>query len=340
MKTLKSLSLFLLVCALATALDAQTILTNTTLSSAVGNTTSSALTTGNLGLVVVASATGISGPAANTGDVAGLATSNAQTYLFIDGELMQVKSVSGTTIGVIRGVGPTAASSHASGAVVFVIPSAVVGGDNTRQLSVPKGSCTRTNQPYLPNINFASGIISDCLGGQWVNGDAMQTTRATFYRLESPTIGGVANTGLLGTNSTSIAAELYCTEVRLPYNRLLVGYAPHIATTGGTDKWLVALYDSAGNLVANSAVAGATVGSAYAWQATAFSSAYYAVGPAQYFACLMSNGTTATIDTVTAGTNDNLLTFKSASAGTFGTLPNFTAPTAFHTVQGAYGYVY
>jgi hypothetical protein len=340
----KKFSLFLLVCAFASALHAQTLLTTTTLSAAAGNTVSSALTTGNLGIVSLTSATGVSGPSVNTGNTAGLATSNASTYLYVDRELMQVEAVSGTTITVVRGVGSTAAASHLSGALVFVLPAAAManwgGGSYGQAPAVPQGSCTRTQELYLPRIQFISGMISDCLGGQWVNGDALQTQRTSFYRLEAPTIGAVSNAAAIGTNSTAVAAELYCTEVRLPYSRLLTGYAPHIGTTGGTDKWIVALYDSGGNLLANSAVAGATVGTANTWQATAFTSTYFAVGPAQYFACLMSNGTTATIDTVTTGKDDNILTFKSASAGTFGTLPNFTAPTAFNSVSGAYGYVY
>lgn len=340
MKTVKRLWLFLAVCALAPAMYAQTLLTTTTLASAVGNTVSSSLTSGNLGMVNLTSVTGVSAPTANTGNVAGLATSNATTYLFVDGELMQVQSVSGTSVNVIRGIGPTAATSHASGALVFVVPAAYAGGTNTRPASVPKGSCTRTNEAYLPRIEFASGTISDCLGGQWVNGDASQTTRTSFYRLEAPIIGAVSNAAAIGTNSTVVAAELYCTEIRVGASQLLTGYAPHIGTTGGTDKWIVALYDSGGNLLANSAVAGATVGSGNAWQASAFTVPYYAVGPAQYYGCVMSNGTTATLDTVTTGKDDNILTFKSAAAGTFGTLPNFTAPTSFHSVSGAYGYVY
>jgi hypothetical protein len=329
MKTFKKFPLFLLVCAFAMALHAQTLLTTTTLSAAAGNTVSSALTTGNLGAISVASATGISAPTANTGNVALPATSGGTTYLYVDRELMQVEGVNGTTITVIRGVGSTSAASHASGALVFVVPAGAVANWGGGSLA-----------PYLPIIQFSSGIITDCVGGQYVNGDTSQTTRGTFYRLEAPTIGAVSNAAAIGTNSTAVAAELYCTEVRLPYSRLLTGYAPHIGTTGGTEKWIVALYDSGGNLLANSAVAGATVGSGNAWQATAFTAPYYAVGPAQYFACLMSNGTTATIDTVTTGKDDNILTFKSASAGTFGTLPNFTAPTSFASVSGAYGYVY
>lgn len=318
----------------------QTLLLTTTLSAAVGNTSSSALTTGNLSVVNLASVTGVSAPTANTSNVANVATSNAQTYLFVDGELMQVVGLSGNYVTVIRGVGPTAASSHASGALVFVVPAGYTGGGNTRAAAISKGSCTRINEQYLPHLDFASGIVSDCLGGQWVNGDSAQTTRAAYYRLEAPTIGAISNAAAIGTNSTVAAAELYCTEVRLPYSKLLTGFAPHIATTGGTDKWITALYDSGGNLLANSAVAGATVGTANTWQATAFTAPYYAVGPAEYFGCAMSNGTTATMDTVTTGKDDNILTFKSASAGTFGTLPNFTAPTAFASVSGPYGYVY
>ena len=45
---------------------------------------------------------------------------------------MQVVAVSGTTVTVIRGVGGTAASAHASGALVFVVPGNDQTGDNAR----------------------------------------------------------------------------------------------------------------------------------------------------------------------------------------------------------------
>ena len=305
------------------ASSAQVILNNTTLSAAA---TSSATT------VTVASATGITAPLTSDPTKA--------TFLVVDAELMQVISVNTTIIGVARGVGGTQGRPHASSAVVFVVPAF----DGTYFTSIPPtGSCTRANVIALPVITLnppTAAIYSDCLGGQWVNGDALQSTRATFYRFEAPTIGAVANTSALGTSTATVAAELYCTEIKMPYSRLVTGLAPHIGATGGTDKWIVALYDSGGNLVANSAVAGATVGSANAWQATAFTVPYYVVGPGQYFGCLMSNGTTATADLIKTGTDDNVLTFKSASAGTFGTLPNFTAPTSFTTVNGPFLYVY
>jgi hypothetical protein len=345
MKTiLKNLSLFLLVCVSASALHAQTVLTNTTLASAVGNTVSSALTTGNLSVVNLASVTGVSAPTPNAGNVATISTSGGATYLYVDRELMQVVSISGTSVTVIRGVGSTAAASHASGALVFVVPAAAVANWGTPLGTTdwgPQGSCTRTNELYLPRIAFTSGNISDCVGGQWITGDASQTTRSTFYRASFPPIGAVAHTGAIGTSTATTAAELYCVEIDMPFSKLITGLAPHVGATGGTDKWIAALYDATGNLVANSTTAGTTVGgTAYAFQALPFTSPYYVVGPAQYFGCVQSNGTTATLDLVTTGTGDLLLTYKSASAGTFGTLPSFTAPTGFTTLQGPWQYLY
>lgn len=297
------------------------------------NTTLSAAATSSVQVITLASATGINAPST---------TDNTKnTYLVIDSEMLSVKSVAGTQISVVRGINGSRSAPHASGALTFVVPAYLA----TRGFGpyTKAGSCTRGNELVLPQIAIlANGAvnIADCVGGQWVNGDSFQTTRANFYRLEAPTIGAVSNAAAIGTNSTVVAAELYCTELRMPNSKLLTGLAPHIGTTGGTDKWIVALYDSAGNLVANSAVAGATVGTANTWQATAFTAPYYVVGPGQYYGCVMSNGTTATLDTVTTGKDDNILTFKSASAGTFGTLPNFTAPTSFASVSGSYLYAY
>lgn len=301
----------------------QVILTNTTLSSAV--------TTGSVQVFPLTSATGVTAPSPTNPNLA--------TFLVVDSEVVSVSYVNGTLINVVRGVNGTAGRPHASGAVVFVLPAYLAKQFTNMPVS---GACTRGNILALPIITVTAGLatFTDCLGGQYVNSAPTQTTRASFYRLESPTIGAVSNAAAIGINSTVVAAELYCTEIRLPTSKLLTGLAPHIGTTGGTDKWIVALYDSGGNLIANSALAGATVGSGNAWQAEAFTAPYYAVGPGQYYGCVMSNGTTATLDTVTTGKDDNILTFKSGSAGTFGTLPSFTAPTAFASVSGPYQYAY
>jgi hypothetical protein len=298
----------------------QTILTNTTLSASA---TSSAQ------VIAVTSATNINAPNATD--------STKNTFLVVDAELISVKAVSGTQITVIRGVGGTAGRAHASGAVVLVEPAYLTTG-----FQIPKtGSCTRTNELALPIIGVSASraVISDCLGGQWVNGDATQTTRAVNYEFLSPNTGAQASTSVFGTNSTTVQYDTYCTEVDLPYSKLLTGAGVHIGTTGGTDLWVLSLYDSGGNLIANSAVAGATVGTGYAYQQSAFTSKYYAVGPAQYFACITTNGTTATLDTVTTAKGDHVLT-KSYTGTALAPPATLSPPTAFVNVAGPYAYLY
>jgi hypothetical protein len=85
----------------------QTILTNTTLSTAVSDSSTT--------FVVVASATGINAP--STQD------NTKSTFLYVDRELMDVRAINSTTIQVVRGAEGTTAVPHASSAFVFVVPS-------------------------------------------------------------------------------------------------------------------------------------------------------------------------------------------------------------------------
>jgi hypothetical protein len=356
--TIKKLALtFALLFGWVSFAGAQTILTTTTLSSALQGmgSVNGATPNGNLSIATVASATGISAPAPNTSLTSGLAaTSEAQSYLYIDRELMQVKAVSGTTITVVRGVSGTGGVSHASGAVVFIIPGTVFGlwsgsgADSGPQgPSFPQGSCTRTNEVFLPRIQFSSGTISDCNGGQWVNGDASQTTRsgvhgstggANGFRYPDP--GGVALTAL-ETNGTapSAATQIYCTELDMPFSIYVSGIGVLNGTTVGTDKHWVILYDSAGAVLATSAVAGATTSGASTYQKFNFITPYYVAGPGRYFACVGSNGTTDTIRHAATGTNDNILG-GAVTGQVFGTAAAITVPSTFTTVKAPYFMVY
>ena len=348
MNTIKKLALlFGLFLGLAPFAGAQTILNNTTLSQALqgAGSVNGATPTGNMSVAIVASATGISAPAPNTSLVSGItATSEAQSYLYIDRELMEVKAVSGTTIIVIRGVAGTSATNHASGALVFVVPAAMLGPYSGAGFGTfappPQGGCTRSNEPYLPKIMFSSGIISDCLGGQWVNGDAWQTTRAVNYELPFPNVGFTAYTSA-GTSTAKATNTMYCTEFDVPYNKYVTGLAVMNGATATTDKEIAVLYDSGGNLLANSAVAGAVASGASTYQKRAFTSPYYVVGPAQYFACVQGDsGTTATLNLIVTGTSDFVLT-QSYGSQTFGTIPpTITVPTSFTTAKGPLFFMY
>lgn len=330
MKTLKFVSLALLggLLSLASVVNAQTILNNTTLSVAAADPTGGSA---NVKTIVVASATGISAPSASDPTKA--------TILYVDREAMDVEAVSGTTITVARGTNSTSGRPHASGAVVFVIPAYLVtysGGMYGAPPAVPGGSCTRSNETYLPRIQFVSGIISDCLGGQWVNGDALQTTRSSTPFL-SPPIGATLQTAIdTAGNAAGASTEQYCTQVYLPYSKMLTGLALLNGTTVGTNKWLYILYDSSGNLLANTATAGATTSGASTYQQIAFTAPYYAVGPATYFACFQANGTTDTYRRVNTAGNEGLYAGK-LTGQTFGTVPNpITVPSSFTTALGGY----
>lgn len=343
--------LFVLFAAFASFANAQTILTTTTLSAALAGmgSVNGATPTPNMSILSVASATGISAPAPNTSLTSGLvASSEVQTYLYVDRELMQVKAVSGTNITVVRGIGSTGAASHASGALVFVVPTSAnilwSGSTYGQPPAVPEGSCTRSNELYLPRIQFESGIISDCNGGQWVNGDSIQTSRtwvhgsttgANGFRYPDP--GGTALSAL-ETNGTAAAAstEMYCTEIDIPISLQVKGIAVLNGTTVGTNKHFATLYDAGGTLLANTATAGTTTAGASTYQKMALVTNYFLVGPGRYFACDALNGTTDTIRHAQTGTNDNVLG-GTITGQVFGTAPaTITAPASFTTIKVPY----
>lgn len=153
MKTLKKLSLFLLVCAFASALHAQTNLTQTTLASAI-------TVSGNQ--IVVASATGISSPAGVSGNVAAFPT---QTELFVDGEAMLVTGVNGTVVNVVRGASSTMATAHVANSAVWVATP-----NQLYAVTPPAGGCTAANtvNPYI-NVITGQFWFCDSVTGNWQN---------------------------------------------------------------------------------------------------------------------------------------------------------------------------
>jgi hypothetical protein len=310
MKKLTAVLSFVLALAIVIPMPAfaQTFLTQTTLSSAISNTSTTT--------VVLASATGVT------------ATS---TVIFVDSEAMFVNAVNGTTLSVTRGYNGTQSGTHAASAPVLLgVPYAFA-------YQAPVGSCTRANVLYLPVIAFGVGGVaptaSDCIGGEWSTGP-VAVYKNTVFRVLAPNSGGTAYTSLDTNGAATVAGTLNCTELDLPATKLLTGLGVMFGTTaGGSDKHLVALLDSTGNVLANSALAGATNSTASTYITFAFTSPYYAV-PGQYFACTQSNGTSDTLRFLVTGTQDTYLT--TSKTGTFGTIPTITVPTGFTTAVGPY----
>ncbi len=147
-KLKNAIALFALLAALPLA--AQTNLHQTTLTASVSASAS---------YVTVASATGISAPGAPGGNVMGAPVGSE---LYVDGEAMLVTSVSGTTIGVVRGAAGMGAA-HQSGSVVWV------GTPNQfYTVAPPAGSCTAAAS-VNPYINAITGqlFLCDTATGNW-----------------------------------------------------------------------------------------------------------------------------------------------------------------------------
>lgn len=300
---------------LASQVSAQSILTPTT--------TTAALTASGTSIVVT-SAT----PNAQSGD-----NPAANRGAIIDGEYMTISNtyVSGTTIPVQRGQGGTVATGHASGAAVwFGAPSHL----GTKSVLQPAGgNCVRTNEPVLPYVNAQTQTVTDCIGGYWVRGNNLPIAP---FRVPSPNPGGTVYTGI-NTSGTAVGATtLYCSELDLPGNKLLTGLSVLNGTTVTGNARYVILYDSAGVALANSALAGQASVTASIYENYAFTTKYFAVGPARYFACLQDNAVgSTTVRMAVTGQGDQLLT-KGQTGATFGTVPVLVPPTTFTTAVGAY----
>lgn len=182
----------------------------------------------------------------------------------------------------------------------------------------------------------AAGTFStvSASGPATLSGGIVSTGR---FRYSTVPIGSVAY-GSFGTNTTMVAGTIYWADVYIPRNFTVTGIAVLNGATVGTDNGLVGLYNSAGVLVGNSALAGTLSAGANAFQARDLLTPYAAVGPGRYWVAYQQNGTTATIRTVAASTFVDVLT-KSAT-GVFGTLTALTPPTTFTADVGPIAYVY
>lgn len=142
-----------------------------------------------------------------------------------------------------------------------------------------------------------------------------------------------------GTDTTYVAGDKFVTEIVIPYNVTLTGAAILNGPTVGTDKVNVALFDSSGQLVANSDTAGTTTSGADSWQEVAFTDTYDATS-GRYFVAVQGNGTTDNFHTLSAG-GLNSTVQNTDDNGSFGTLSNISSPpTTFTADVGPIMYLY
>lgn len=148
----------------------------------------------------------------------------------------------------------------------------------------------------------------------------------------NPTVSAINWVGKIGPLLATAGTDTACDngsrfwgEIDIPSNTTVTGIAYLIGSVGGTDKAIVELHNSTGALVATSALAGTTVGTAANLQKIPFT-APYAATAGKYYIAVQFNGTTAKFRThaIPGGA------FVAASAaGTFGTSATITPGTTY-----------
>lgn len=160
-------------------------------------------------------------------------------------------------------------------------------------------------------------------------------TRFGIANASHPTYVGKAPPSTLttGTDTTPVSGTVYFGDLYLPQGMTITGVGYLIGTVGGTDKAVVAIYNRDGKVVANSATAGETVGTAATFQQIALTAIYDAPAPDLYYVSISFNGTTARIRLgLAVGARGG------SATGTFGTLAAITTVTTNTAAPIAYVY--
>lgn len=190
-----------------------------------------------------------------------------------------------------------------------------------------KGSDTINGTAGATGISVSPGITAVLFytaALTWVANTWTSSGTAT----NSPIIwatGGAPTSATAGNDTACSNGDRYWVSLQVPGPILLTGLSYLIGSVGGTDKVIVELHNNAGTLVATSALAGATVGTAANLQSVAFTSTYTAQ-PGRYFAAVQFNGTTAKFRTYNIPGSAFI---TGTVAGTFGTSAAITPGTTF-----------
>lgn len=130
-----------------------------------------------------------------------------------------------------------------------------------------------------------------------------------------------------GLDKTMVSGSRYTSSIVFGNAAVLTGLSVRIGTTGGTDAWIVELHGPTGLLLATSALAGVTAGTASTWQNIPFTATYNLTAPGTYYVTLQGNGNTAKFDSLNAPTNPGVVT--ASQTGVFGTSASITVPTTY-----------
>lgn len=227
--------------------------------------------------------------------VPSLATGVLGSVFFVDNEAMQVTGagITSTCFRVKRGILGTPAFPHPNSSVVWIGNPSTSSGDPSR--------------PLFTNL--------------------FPVETANTQGSSTPTPVGAI------TSTASVAGTIYFSQIIVQYNQVAQGACVLNGGTVGTDNHMVYLWDWQGNLLANSAVAGALAANVSLYQCFAFTTPVELSGPMPYFVGVQSNGTTATLGLYVTG-NVNSSWPTGSVTGTFGTVKNIVPTNTFTTAKG------
>ena len=150
-------------------------------------------------------------------------------------------------------------------------------------------------------------------------------------------IGSLALTAY-GTDTVDVAGTVYVASIDITTPKLVGTLSGLTGTTAPTtDKQLFSLYDSTGNLLASSAIAGLEAATADIFFDQAIALVRGVAGtkilllPGRYFVGNQLNGTTTSMQKIAIATGYQHLVGNSRT-GTFGALPTITVPTTLTDV--------
>jgi len=124
-------------------------------------------------------------------------------------------------------------------------------------------------------------------------------------------------------DNTTVAIALHYASVWVPGDCLATGIGYLVGDAGGTGKVIVSLHDESGAVLAQSAVEGATIGTAAQVQEVAFTQPYKINGPGTFFLAVTFNeAATRKFRTIPIYADGGIM--GGSATQTFTTIANFT----------------
>lgn len=185
----------------------------------------------------------------------------------------------------------------------------------------------------VPSLNTLNGAETQNIDSNYSNGTNPQTGSLNMAQ-QAILLDLLSNTA----DKTMVSGTRYYSSINIGFPQVLTGIIAKVGTTGGTDNWIFELHGPTGTLLATTATAGTTAGTANSYQQIAFTATYNLTVPGTYYIAVQSNGTTAKLATLNSPVNSGIVT--GSATGTFGTGASITPPTTYTANLGPLATVY